>query len=179
MADTASPILTQWSNFYVMTGSSAAALTGLMFVVISLVTNAQGRTTHDGVSTFNTPTVFHFSAALVISAVLSAPWPSLLPAAVLLGAGALYGIGYILTLMYRARRLRTYTPDLEDWVWFTWVPCVAYGTVLGGAIFLPTAAREALFALAGGALLLILLGIRNAWDVITFITIEEPDKPEL
>mgnify|MGYP001252826337 CR=1 FL=1 len=37
MHDTASLVITAWSNFYVITGSSAAALTGLMFVVITLV----------------------------------------------------------------------------------------------------------------------------------------------
>lgn len=176
MADAASSVLTPWSNFYVMIGSSAAALTGLMFVVISVVTGNERRSTHDGMSTFSTPIVVHFCAALLISAFLNAPWRSLLPPAVLLGLVALYGIAYVLVLMNRARRLVTYTPDLEDWAWYSFAPCVAYGAVLAGAIFLPTAAADALFALAGGAVLLILLGIRNAWDVVTFLTIDEPDN---
>ncbi len=172
MPENASSLLTPWSNFYVMTGSSAAALTGLMFVVISLSTGSR-RTTHDGVSTFNTPTVVHFCAALVISAVLSVPWRSFLPPAILLGLGGLFGVAYVLVLAHRARQLRMYTPDLEDWVCYTVLPLISYGAVLAGAIFLPAAPGEALFAFGGAALLLVLLGIRNAWDVVTFITMRQ------
>jgi hypothetical protein len=58
-----------------MAGSSAAALTGLMFVVITLVSGTERlRQSPDGISTFSTPTVVHFCAALLVSAVLSAPW---------------------------------------------------------------------------------------------------------
>jgi len=35
---------------------------------------------------------------------------------------------------------------------------------------------QALFALAGGALLLIFIGIRNAWDIVTFIAIGGIDE---
>ncbi|MBV9232567.1 MAG: hypothetical protein JO030_00880, partial [Candidatus Eremiobacteraeota bacterium] len=42
MIDVYAPrLLAHWANFYVMIGSSAAALTGLMFVVITLVTNME------------------------------------------------------------------------------------------------------------------------------------------
>lgn len=181
MPATVSSVLTPWSNFYITTGSAAAALTGLMFVVITLVTGIERfRRAPDGISTFSTPTVVHFCAALLVSALLSAPWHSLVQPAVVLGIAGLYGIAYVYRLMHRARRLSTYSPDFEDWMWYTVLPFTAYGALLGGAIMLFATPVEALFALAGGVLLLIFVGIRNAWDIVTFIAIrgndDEPPK---
>jgi hypothetical protein len=172
MPETASSVIAAWSNFYVMTGSSASALTGLMFVVITLVTGVdRSKRTSEGIGTFSTPTVVHFCAALLISAVLSAPWRSLAPVSTSLGLAGLCGIVYVGRLMNRARRQLTYTPDLEDWVCYTILPFVAYGAILAGAIALLAAPADALFAFAGAALLLIFIGIHNAWDIVTFLAI--------
>ncbi len=179
MPETASSLLTSWSSFYVMTGSSAASLTGLMFVVITLVSGAERLRSGSeaGLSTFSTPTVMHFGAALLISAVFSAPWHSIVYPAVLLGFAGLYGVVYIVRVMRQAKRLTAYSPDLEDWAWYSILPLIAYGAILISAIMLPTISAEAMFALAGGVLLLIFIGIRNAWDIVTFIATGGPDKP--
>jgi hypothetical protein len=156
-----------------MTGSAAAALTGLMFVVISLVTRSERgpEATRDGVTVFSSPTVLHFAGALLVSAILSAPWRSLTPPAVLLGLAGAYGLVHVLRMALRAKRLSMYTPDREDWVWYTLLPSLAYGSVLGGAVALCGAPFQGLFALGAGVVVLIFIGIRNAWDVVTFITI--------
>jgi len=172
MAETASAFLTAWLSFYVMTGTSAAALTGLMFVVITLVTRTErAEDTHAGISAFATPTVMHFAAALLVSAVLVAPWRSLVHAGVVVSLIGLYGVAHILRVMHRTRRLTTYTAVLEDWAWYTILPFVAYGAISAGAIALAAAPVQALFILAGGVVLLIFIGIRNAWDIVTYITI--------
>jgi len=178
MTETASSVLAPWSNFYIMTGSSAGGLTGLMFVVITLVTGVERlRSNRDGLSTFSTPTVVHFGAALLVSAILSAPWHSLVSPATMLGLAGLYGIVYVLRIMHRTGRLTEYKPDLEDWVCYTVLPLVAYCAILVGAVALVAIPVKALFALAGGALLLIFIGIRNAWDIVTYIAIEFYNKP--
>lgn len=169
--------LTSWSSFYVVTGSSAAALTGLMFVVISLV-RAREQGSQDGIATFSTPTVMHFAATLLVSAILVAPWQSPLFPGVSVAIVGLYGIVYILRIAFRTKRLSAYRADLEDWTWYNILPFVAYGSIFGGAIaWSAAAAPNGLFVVGGGALLLIFLGIRNAWDVVTFITIGGPSKP--
>ena len=72
--------LAEWESFYVIIGTSAAALTGLTFVVIAVVADAGPRaTTPLGIATFITPTIVHFCGALVISSILSAPWHEHLP----------------------------------------------------------------------------------------------------
>jgi|SRR5580704_11014428 hypothetical protein len=178
MAESATSFLAAWSSFYVMIGSSAAALTGLMFVVITLVTRAEqmGRT-EDGVATFSTPTVIHFSEALLVAAILSVPWQSVLAPAVLVGLAGLYGIAHIVRVTLRTRALTVYTPDFEDWIWYIVLPLIAYATTLCGAIGLLVSPAGALFAIAGGVLLLVFIGIHNAWDVVTFLVIRGGPPP--
>lgn len=173
MGDTASSLLTAWSSFYIMTGSSAAALTGLMFVVISLVAS-RGRMedARDGIAAFSTPTVMHFASTLLISAVLIAPWRSLVHAGAVTALIGLYGVAHILRVVHRTRRLTAYTADLEDWLWYAVLPFVGYEAVSAGAIALVATPAQALFVLAGGVVLLIFIGIRKAWDVVTYIAIE-------
>ena len=48
---------------------------------------------------------------------------------------------------------------------------MAYLTLLGGAIALPASAGAAMFVLAAAVVLLIFIGIRNSWDVVTYITV--------
>ncbi len=174
----ASAVLTAWSNFYVMTGSSAAALTGLMFVVITLVAGLErSQPSHEGMATFSSPTVLHFAAALLVSAILCAPWHSLRSAGDVVGFAGLYGVLYLLRVTVRARRLTLYTPDLEDWIWYTIAPFLAYGAILAGGIALPAFPVAAPFALAGSVLLLIFIGIRNAWDIVTYLAVQIDDEP--
>lgn len=160
-----------------MIGSSSAALTGLMFVVITLVTNVEAtKRTQDGVSTFSTPTVTHFCAALYVSAIFIAPWQTLIRPAVLLGLAGLYGVVYVARVTFRAKRLTGYTPDIEDWAWYNVVPFLAYGAILAGSIALVVVPDKAEIAIAAGVLLLIFIGIRNAWDVVTFLAIRGPSE---
>ncbi|HZV80106.1 MAG TPA: hypothetical protein VFF60_10910 [Candidatus Binatus sp.] len=175
MTESASSMLPEWSSFYVMTGSSAAALTGLMFVVITLVMNTERvRRNPEGISTFSTPTVMHFSAALLFSATLCAPWHTLVDATVLIGLVALAGAVYMLRIMYQTRRTREYSADLEDWLWYNIIPFLAYILMLGGAIGLLAFPAKALFVLGGGVVLQLFVGIRNAWDVVTYIAVSGP-----
>jgi len=84
-----SPLAT-WQNFYVIIGSAAATLTGLLFVVITLIAQVRVRASSpsDGIAVFSTPNVFHFGAALLVAAILSAPWQALWHAGLLLGLGS-------------------------------------------------------------------------------------------
>src|SRR2546423_8641433 len=96
--------LTGWESFYVITGSSAGALTGLMFVVITLIAEARSQSPAHGVSAFSTPTVVHFCVALLVSAILSAPWPALSNAGLPLGVSGLGGPLYAPALLPRMSR---------------------------------------------------------------------------
>ena len=168
------PFLAAWSNYYVITGSSAAALTGLMFVVITLVAGQERflKNMRDGVETFSSPTDVHFCAALLISATLAAPWRSLISPGVVLALIGLCGFVYGLRVLSRMARRTTYRPGFDDWFWYAAMPVIAYLAIFAAAIALSTVPAQALFVLAGGTIALIFTGIRNAWDIVTFIAVE-------
>ena len=68
--------LAPWQTFSVLIGTAAAALTGLMFVVATLVAGVRVSSSSEAFATFNTPNVMHFCLALLVAAILSAPWPA-------------------------------------------------------------------------------------------------------
>src|ERR1700676_5124227 len=137
MQEAAMSPLTTWQNFYGIIGAAAAALTGLMFVVITLIVGARVRGSNESIGAFGTPTVVHFCAALLIAALLSAPWQALWNAGLLLGFSGLGGAIYVVIVLRRARRQTDYQPVLEDWLWHTILPLVSYTALLVAAIVLP------------------------------------------
>jgi hypothetical protein len=165
-------LLTTWENFYVIIGSSAAALTGLMFVVITLIAGARERGADGAIAAFGTPNVVHFGAALLIAAILSAPWSTLSYASLLLGLSGLGGVIYVGIVIRRARRQTEYKPVLEDWLWHTVFPLVSYTALVVAAIVLPGNPVPALFVTGAVTVLLLFVGIHNAWDTVTYLAIE-------
>jgi hypothetical protein len=167
-----SPLAT-WQNFYVIIGSAAATLTGLMFVVITLIAGVRARaSSSEAFATFNTPNVVHFGLALLAAGILSAPWQALWNAGLLLGLLGLGGMIYVVIVLRRARRQTDYQPVLEDWLWHTVFPLVSYTALLVAAMLLPGHPAPTLFVIAAGTLLLLFIGIHNAWDNVTYIVTE-------
>ena len=168
-----SPLAT-WQNFYVIIGTAAATLTGLTFVVVTLIAGVRERASSpsEAFATFNTPSVVHFCLALLVAAILSAPWQALWQAGVLLGLSGLGGVSYVLIVLRRVRRQRDYQPVLEDWLFHTVLPLVAYTALVVAALLLPGQPAPALFVIAAGTVLLLFIGIHNAWDNVTYIALE-------
>jgi hypothetical protein len=177
MQEAAVSLLTTWQNFYVIIGSAAAALTGLMFVVVTLTarvqeSGAQEPATHETVAAFSTPNVAHFCAALLVAATLSAPWQVLWNASLLLGLCGLGGAIYVVIVGLRVRHQTSYQPVLEDWLWHMAFPLVSYTAIVVAAIVLPGSPAPALFVIGAATVLLLFIGIHNAWDTVTYIALE-------
>src|ERR1700674_1680155 len=111
---TAQDTLLAWENFYIIVGSSAGALTGLQFVVMALVTDSPTRTDTGTIDAFGTPTIVHFCAVLLVSSILSAPWPTLSSIGLVLGVCGAAGVVYTVIVVVRARRQSGYSPVFED-----------------------------------------------------------------
>jgi hypothetical protein len=172
--------LAAWESFYVIIGGAAAALTGLQFVVMALIADSDMRRSMREVAAFGTPTIVHFCVTLIISGILSAPWPGLHgPRFTLLGCG-LFGVIYVLRVLVRARSVTGYQPVLEDWMFHVVLPGLTYAVLFVAAIILPGRTVPALFLVGLSALLLIMIGIHNAWDTVTYIAVaahEQAAKP--
>lgn len=169
-----------WANFYVIVGSSAGALIGLQFVVMTLIA---GRSVARGEAqagdAFSTPSVVHFGVVLLLSALLSAPWGGVGTAAVLWGLVGLIGMVYVAVVARRMRAQTVYKPVFEDWLFHALLPLAAYAMLAGSAFAARWHARPALFLVAAAALLLLFVGIHNAWDTVTHLVfVEKQRKPE-
>src|SRR5205085_9950215 len=126
--------LNGWANFYVIVGSSAGALIGLQFVVLTLIAGRPvARGEAQAGEAFSTPSVVHFGVVLLLSAVLSAPWDGIGAVAVLWGLVGLSGIAYVVVVARRMRAQTVYKPVFEDWLFHVLLPIAAYAMLAGSA----------------------------------------------
>jgi hypothetical protein len=168
-----------WQNFYVIVGAAGSTLIGIQFVVMTLVATIRyHQTTADSISAFGTPTVVHFAMALFLAAVMNVPWPSLLPASLTIAVCALAALGYSIVVVRRARRQTTYETVQEDWLWYAILPCSAYATLAVAAFLLRGFTTVAAFLIAASAVALLLIGIHNAWDTVTYIVVSSHGHEE-
>jgi hypothetical protein len=168
-------MLAQWQNFYVVVGSAAGALTGLQFVVITLVAQARAAGNERDIHAFGTPTVIHFCTALLLSALMTAPWQSVAALGALFAAGGLAGIGYSFRVLSHARQA-AYDPDLSDRLWYLVFPTLAHVLLLAAAVLIWRAVPWSPALLAADALLFLLLGVHNSWDTVTYVAVKHAAK---
>ena len=166
------PLLATWQNFYVIIGTAAASLTGLMFVVITLIVGSRLQRGGGAFAAFGTPTIVHFCVALLVAAIFSAPWQTLWNAVLLLVLAGLGGVAYIIIIVMRMRRQTDYLPVLEDWLWHVAIPLASYISLVVAATVLLVSPVPALFIIGAVTLLLLFTGIHNSWDSVTYIAVE-------
>jgi hypothetical protein len=161
--------LSGWENFYVIVGSSAGALIGLQFVVMTLIANLPlTRGDAQAGDTFTTPTVVHFGVVLLLSAVGTAPWDGIAIVAVLWGVVGLGGVVYVVLVARRLRLQTAYRAVFEDRLFHVLLPFTVYAMLAASAGAAYSHPRPALFLVGAAALLLLFIGIHNAWDIITY-----------
>jgi hypothetical protein len=163
--------LAAWQNFYVIIGSAGASLIGLQFVAIALVGNFRRNPSAEVISAFATPTILHLGSALLLSAIMTAPWLSIFGPSIAMMTCGLAGLVYCAIVSHRARRQTGYKPVFEDWLWHAILPGVSYGLIALAALLLRTTTRPALFAIGAGTLGMLAIGVHNAWDTVTYMVV--------
>lgn len=139
--------------------------------MVALIANLRMRTTAESISAFGTPPVVHFGGTVPVSAIISAPWPSLVPPSVALALCRVGGLGYGAIVIHRTRRQTVYAPGWGDCLWYVVLPGGLYAALALAALLLRTTTQLALFGIGGAALGLLLLGIHNAWYTVTYIVV--------
>jgi len=171
--ESAAQALREWQSFYVIVGSSAGALAGLQFIVLTLIVEAGAlRGGGEALAAFGSPNVVHFCAALLVSAILSAPWHRVGPCGVAIVLCGVGGLAYSITVLLRTLRQKSYQPVLEDWTWHAALPMLAYAALVHAGIALGGGSTDALYVSGAAVLLLLFIGIHNAWDTVTYVTIQ-------
>lgn len=158
----------EWESFYVIVGAAAGALVGLQFVVLTLIAERPRLAAPEAGAAFATPTVVHFSATLLLSALQRVPFEEFGSAALAWGLVGLAGAIYMVIVGFRMRRQQAYRPDWEDWVFHLLLPLAAYIALAVAALLANTRPEGALLTVAAMTLLLLFIGIHNSWDTIAY-----------
>ncbi len=167
-----------WETFYVIVGSSGGALTGLLFVVVALVADKRTPATDRGLSAFTTPSIFHFVLVMAIAALVTMPRHGLASLSVLLGVCAAVGATVTVTAVRRIMTFEQYEPVAEDWFFHGVAPGLCYAGLLVAAIALRPETELALYLIASATLLLLFIGIHNAWDVALYSATNLPRRED-
>jgi hypothetical protein len=164
------PGLAQWHDFYALIGGASATLVALMFVAASIGAGVFTREHQAGIRSFLSPTVVHFSAVLVICLLATIPtetWILLGLLQTCTGAIGLVYSGWIWRRMMKHGIIASI--DVVDRLWYALLPIAAYLLVIAAGVSLPRQSEVSLNILALALILLLLIGIRNAWDMTVWI----------
>ena len=167
-------LLHEWHDFYLLLGTASATLVGLMFVAASIGTTVFNEAHRAALEAFISPTVVHFAAVLFACLVIMMPihdWESL---GALLGIGGLAGLIYTGRVVLQLNIRHRFNVELIDRLFYALIPLAGYLLALAAAVlgFLHNAASA--YVMAAALLVLLLAGLRNAWDMMLWIMIRVP-----
>jgi hypothetical protein len=164
--------LEQWREFYLLIGTAGVTLTGLLFVVISIGPKMIAIHESTGVRAFISPNAVYFTSVLVVSGVLMAPEISQNVVGWLLCVGAVLSLVYLASVRAHRQWQENRLPVL-DWIWFIGLPILAYLLALLSGVGLLRADPRAMYGIGTMLVLLLVIGIRNAWDLVIWIPQQE------
>jgi len=173
MAQSFHGVATTWQNFYLLVGTAAATLAGLMFVAVTfgseLVTPRSGAS----VRSFLDPTFNHFVHVLFTAGLMVIPTmpPTLLGSALLLVA-ILRASALVRVFRHMREAHRLYQDmELSDWLNGIVLPLVCYVLLAASAVLFIGAHSAAFGVLAAVTLGLLLIGIFSAWELVLWLAL--------
>jgi hypothetical protein len=155
-----------WENFYLIVGSAAGALIGLMFVVATLMAGLESDRVSHRARVFFSPIIFHFAVVVIVSAIAVVPAMPAPVAGVIVASCAVAGFAYAIATIFRMFGPRLGDPlHWTDKYFYGVVPAMAYLglAVAAGAVWFESGG--ATYAIGATMLILLLIGIRDAWDM--------------
>ena len=156
--------LERWHDFYVLVGTAGATLVALLFVALSLGAGFLTDKRANATRAFFSPVVVHFTAVFFVSAVGLFPAHKPIVFATLVGGCA--AIGAAISLFTTVQLLRnSWTNFLQDHLAYGLLPLISYAALLVAAAMILQEHEYALLVLAGALLTLLIVNIRNAWDL--------------
>jgi hypothetical protein len=160
-----------WDNYFLMVGSAAAGLIGLLFLAVTLTSGLDRSKASRGASLYMTPTAAQFVIVFIFSALAMAPRIPIALTSLLLGLAALVALA---NAVWSCIELRKGIPGGEPAHWSDFwsygvVPAILYVGFAVGAAALARRASWAVLVVALISLAQLLMGVRNAWDLVTWL----------
>ena len=166
-----------WGEFYLLAGSAAAVLIGLIFVVVTLMQDRPRSSVLAGSKLYMGPVVLNVSFALVLSAAALVPEISAKCFSVIAGVVSLWGL--VRGVQCIAGIAALTGADKPHWsdVWFYGIlPTLLYVLLAIIAHAIWTGQPGASTGVAAVITALLLITIRNEWDLVTWLA-PRPDSP--
>jgi hypothetical protein len=172
-----SELLRAWRDFYIVAATAGASLIGAMFVVISIGVGFLTRERLAGTHAYITSTVVHLGAVVLVSLWTMVPPVEWVSFGIVLIAGGAAAAIYEATVAVAVHR---FSFDWTDYLWYTAMPVLAYLAFIAAGVLSVDRSIHAVEILAAGAVLLLICGVRNAWDMILIIVLRprRPDEAE-
>jgi hypothetical protein len=160
----------RWDNYYLMVGSSAGALIGLMFVVVTLTAGRGRAETERGKHLYTSPIVWHLGVILTLSGAASVPDISAKLFGAVAGGLALIGLAMGLRSAVGIYR-RPSAPEAAafDTFWYGLAPALVYLGVGVAAFGILRGSAWGAPMLAAGLMALLLVSIHAEWDLVTYL----------
>jgi hypothetical protein len=159
-----------WDSFFLLIGGAAGGLIGLLFIVVTLIRGGDTGTKLRGASVFMTPTVAHLAMVLTLSALATAPGLPMSTAGVIFGACATVGLGFTgraLAMLATGSIKATHWSDLWGYGVAPFAASLALAVSVAAVWLAPAWAAR---GIAASVVVMLLIAIRNAWDLVTWIT---------
>jgi hypothetical protein len=160
-------MLEPWHEFYGLLGTAAAALVALLFVAASIGTGYLSTDRNSPTRIFTSPVVFHYTFVLFVSLIALVPIETDRSLAIIIGVSAAGALAYSIFILIRVLRTVTVT-DIDDRLGYGASPPAGYAATLAAALFIWHHSVIGPPLLAGALILLLLINIRNAWDLTVF-----------
>jgi hypothetical protein len=154
-----------------VTAEAAATLTGLLFVVVTLTSGRQPASAGHGARLFTSPTVFHLATVLGVSALALAPAQEGVSPRLVMIAWSAWGFVYTAAIALKMARLET-TTHWSDFWWYGFGPATTYAVLAAACIACLAGCPHAAFGLSLGLLAALMVAIRNAWDLATWLAVK-------
>jgi hypothetical protein len=167
-----------WESFYIIVGPTAGALIGIMFVVATLTAGMDATRRKRGAQIYISPIVFHFAVIVIVSAITAVPDIPPVATGVMLALCAGAGLLYAATTAIRVFTVRIDTTgpiDRSDKFFYGILPPLVYAAFAAAVATIWVAPPHAPYAIGAVMVALLFLGVRNAWDLATFL-VHPPDS---
>jgi hypothetical protein len=159
-----------WGDYFFMLGSSAAALIGLMFVVVTLTAGRNRKEVQGGKTLYTSPVVWHLAIVVVVSGATMAPTvgprffgacgTAIAALGIFIGLRSAIGIG--------TRKFSGADSGFDMW-WYGLIPAAVYAGLAAGSVGVFTGEPWAASAVAAALMALLLVSIHAEWDLVTFL----------
>jgi hypothetical protein len=168
------PPLQPWHDFFILVGTAAATLLGLVFVAASIAATIPNEKLGDRRqrATWVLPIMYAFLRVLVVCALGVMPSQTERSFGWLLAGLAFFDLvrmGWVWRELLRFHRSAREPLDASDWTWYVAYPSVATCALIASGASFALAGPVPLYVLAMGLLGHLVVGVRNAWELADFL----------